>query len=271
MIRTLDIPDLAATEAFGRRLGELLFPGAVIALVGQLGAGKTHLTRAIAEGLGVRNPAAVNSPTFVLIQEYPARLPIYHFDAYRLSGSREFADLGVEEYFRGDGVCIVEWADKVTATLPDDHLRIEIAIVDEHRRRFKLIPSGPRHSQLMRTLCGIVPDEELAPSILRLLTSPAGLGVDHWSILSVWPLWNGTFCVQIEEERRKNEYEAVFETAEEAVADFLRIRHERELGYDYEEFGMAEGLMYYAESITDPDSARDAPRSSSSPDPAPPG
>src|SRR5215204_4266126 len=129
MTHALDIPDLAATEAFGRRLGALLFPGAVIALVGQLGAGKTHLTRAIAEGLGVRNPAAVNSPTFVLIQEYPARLPVYHFDAYRLTGPREFAELGVDEYFRGDGVCVVEWADRVAATLPDDHLRIEITIV----------------------------------------------------------------------------------------------------------------------------------------------
>ena len=105
MSLSLLIPDLAATEAFGRRLGGLLFPGAVVALVGQLGAGKTHLTRAVAEGLGVRNPAAVTSPTFVLIQEYPARLPIYHFDAYRLGGPREFAELGVDEYFAGDGVC----------------------------------------------------------------------------------------------------------------------------------------------------------------------
>jgi tRNA threonylcarbamoyladenosine biosynthesis protein TsaE len=89
MQRTIAIPDLQATEAFGHQLGEHLFPGAVIALVGQLGAGKTHLTRAIAEGLGVKNPAVVNSPTFVLIQEYPARLPIYHFDAYRLTGPKE--------------------------------------------------------------------------------------------------------------------------------------------------------------------------------------
>src|SRR6476661_7046391 len=136
MTASFDIPDLGAPEAFGRRLGALLFPGAVVALVGQLGAGKTHLTRAVAEGLGVKNPAAVNSPTFVLIQEYPARLPIYHFDAYRLSGPREFADLGVEEYFRGEGVCLVEWADKVDATLPAEHLRIEIEIVDADRRRF---------------------------------------------------------------------------------------------------------------------------------------
>ena len=152
MVRTLDIADLAATEAFGRRLGELLFPGAVVALVGQLGAGKTHLTRAVAEGLGVRNPAAVNSPTFVLIQEYPARLPIYHFDAYRLSGPREFAELGVDEYFRGDGVCLVEWADKVDATLPADHLRIEIEIVDENRRRFHVTATGGRYRDLLERL-----------------------------------------------------------------------------------------------------------------------
>src|SRR5260370_25015402 len=114
----IDVASLAETEAFGRRLGESLFPGAVIALIGPLGAGKTHLTRAVAEGLGVRNPAAVNSPTFVLIQEYPARLPIYHFDAYRLSGPREFAQLGVEEYFHGDGVGLVRWGDRLSPTLP---------------------------------------------------------------------------------------------------------------------------------------------------------
>jgi tRNA threonylcarbamoyladenosine biosynthesis protein TsaE len=150
MTSTIDIPDLAATEAFGRRLGALLFPGAVVALVGPLGAGKTHLTRAVAEGLGVRNPAAVNSPTFVLIQEYPARLPIYHFDAYRLSGPREFAELGVEEYFRGDGVCLVEWADKVEPTLPAEHLRIDIAILNESRRRFTLTATGERYECLLR-------------------------------------------------------------------------------------------------------------------------
>ncbi len=145
----LPISDLAATEAFGRRLGALLFPGAVIALIGQLGAGKTHLTRAIAEGLDVKNPAAVNSPTFVLIQEYPARLPIYHFDAYRLSGPREFAELGADEYFRGDGVCVVEWADKVDAVLPAEHLCIEIEIVDENRRVFRLTAHGERHATLL--------------------------------------------------------------------------------------------------------------------------
>src|SRR5438874_13262228 len=149
MTRTIEIPDLEATARFGQRLGELLFPGAVVALVGPLGAGKTHLVRAVAEGLGVRNPAAVNSPTFVLIQEYPARLPIYHFDAYRLSGPREFAELGVDEYSPGDGVCLVEWADRVAATLPADHLRIEITVVDENRRRFEVTATGERYVELL--------------------------------------------------------------------------------------------------------------------------
>lgn len=149
MLLSLDIPDLEATEAFGRRLGALLFPGAVVALIGQMGAGKTHLTRAVAEGLNVRNPAAVNSPTFVLIQEYAARLPIYHFDAYRLSGAREFAELGADEYFRGDGVCLVEWADKVEVTLPPEHLRIEIEVVDFGRRRFIIRATGERYESLL--------------------------------------------------------------------------------------------------------------------------
>ncbi|MBX9585261.1 MAG: tRNA (adenosine(37)-N6)-threonylcarbamoyltransferase complex ATPase subunit type 1 TsaE [Gemmataceae bacterium] len=152
MHRTLDVPDLAATEAFGRRLGELLFPGAVVALVGPLGAGKTHLVRAVAEGLGVKNPAAVTSPTFVLIQEYPARLPVYHFDAYRLSGPREFAELGADEYFAGDGVCLVEWADKVEVTLPAEHLRITITVVDESRRRFNLAALGARYEAVVRNM-----------------------------------------------------------------------------------------------------------------------
>src|SRR5437016_12702945 len=82
----LDIADLAGTITFGRRLGASLFAGAVVALIGPLGAGKTQLVRAIAEGLEIADSRVVSSPTFVLIQEYQARLPIYHFDAYRLSG-----------------------------------------------------------------------------------------------------------------------------------------------------------------------------------------
>lgn len=149
---TFEVADLAGTEAFGRRLGELLFPGAVVALVGTLGAGKTHLTRAIAEGLNVRNPAAVNSPTFVLIQEYAARLPIYHFDTYRLTGAREFAELGADEYLRGDGACVIEWADKVEPALPADHLRVEIEALTQFARRFSIRATGERHAALLARL-----------------------------------------------------------------------------------------------------------------------
>ena len=146
---SIDIENLAATEAFGHRLGELLFPGAVVALIGPLGAGKTHLTRAIAEGLGIKNSRAVTSPTFVLIQEYPARLPIFHFDAYRLSGPDDFRDLGVDEYYEAHGVCLIEWADRVEAALPAEYLRIEIEPIDEEKRRFQMIAFGGSHGELL--------------------------------------------------------------------------------------------------------------------------
>ncbi len=149
---TIDLPDLAATEAFGRRLGSLLFPNAVVALVGPLGAGKTHLVRAVAEGLGIANPAAVTSPTFTLIHEYPARLPIFHFDAYRLNGPNEFLDLGVTEYYEAGGVCLIEWADKVEAALPAERLTIRLVPVDENRRRAEVVGVGERYEAVVRGL-----------------------------------------------------------------------------------------------------------------------
>jgi tRNA threonylcarbamoyladenosine biosynthesis protein TsaE len=149
---TLDLPDLAATTALGRRLGQHLFPGAVVALVGPLGAGKTHLVRAVAEGLGIANSRVVSSPTFVLIQEYAARLPVYHFDAYRLRSEAEFLDLGANEYFEGDGVCLVEWADRVPGVLPPAHLRITLTVTGETARRATLEGYGERHEALARAL-----------------------------------------------------------------------------------------------------------------------
>ena len=149
---TLDLPDLAATESFGRRLGNLLFPGAVVALVGPLGAGKTHLVRAVAEGLGIADSRAVSSPTFVLIQEYRARLPIYHFDAYRLRSEGEFFDLGAHEYFEGDGVCLVEWADRVLGGLPPEHLRVRLEVTGETSRRATVTGHGPKYEALVHQL-----------------------------------------------------------------------------------------------------------------------
>jgi tRNA threonylcarbamoyladenosine biosynthesis protein TsaE len=146
----IDLPDPEATTALGRRLGGLLFPNSVVALVGPLGAGKTHLVRAIAEGLAIADSRFVSSPTFVLIHEYAARMPIYHFDAYRLRSEREFADLGIQEYFEGEGTCLVEWADKVVELLPPDHLRVSLVIMGETNRRATLTASGQRHIELLQ-------------------------------------------------------------------------------------------------------------------------
>jgi tRNA threonylcarbamoyladenosine biosynthesis protein TsaE len=152
MQMVFDASERAATQALGRALGQRLFRGAVVALVGQLGAGKTFLVRAIAEGLGVPDSRIVSSPTFVLIQEYPGRLPVYHFDAYRLTKLAEFADLGVHEYFDGDGVCLVEWADRVEPLLPAERLHIHIDVTGDQSRRLTLTPTGIAYENVVNSL-----------------------------------------------------------------------------------------------------------------------
>jgi tRNA threonylcarbamoyladenosine biosynthesis protein TsaE len=149
MILHLPTPD--ATAALGLALGPRLFPGAVLGLIGGLGAGKTLLTRALAVGLGVSDPDAVTSPTFVLLQEYHGRLPLYHFDAYRLASPAAFLDLGAGELLEGDGVCVVEWADLVRDFLPDDRLEITLRPTGEDSREATLTAFGPRHAKILST------------------------------------------------------------------------------------------------------------------------
>lgn len=145
----LNLPDLAATQALGRRLGQRLWPGSVVALIGVLGAGKTQLVRAIAEGLDIADSRMVTSPTFVLVQEYAARLPIYHFDAYRLRSEGEFAELGAHEYFEDDGVCLIEWADRVPGCLPAEHLRVTLSVTGETSRCAVVEGRGRRYDELI--------------------------------------------------------------------------------------------------------------------------
>ena len=124
------------TDQFGAALAESLRPGTVIALVGTLGAGKTRLVQAVAAALGVPREN-VTSPTFVLVNEYVGgKMPIYHFDTYRLKDDDEFLNLGAEEYFASDGLTFVEWADRVAHLLPDERMEISIEIVAEYERIF---------------------------------------------------------------------------------------------------------------------------------------
>src|ERR671918_3199262 len=124
------------TEALGARLAERLRPGDVVALTGELGAGKTCFTQGLARGLGVSGRAV--SPTFVLINEYRGRLPVHHVDAYRTSSLTELLDLGLDELFSGDGVTVVEWADKLTPLLPARTIRVHIDGVGDEPRRISI-------------------------------------------------------------------------------------------------------------------------------------
>jgi tRNA threonylcarbamoyladenosine biosynthesis protein TsaE len=137
----LDLASEAETQQLGRELGEAAQPGLVVALVGNLGAGKTRFVQAAAEGLDIPREA-VNSPTFVLIHEYEGRLPVYHFDTYRLSDIDEFLELGADEYMCGDGVCFIEWADRMAEVLPRDRLSITFEITGELTRRVTLAAGG---------------------------------------------------------------------------------------------------------------------------------
>ncbi len=122
---TLGLASESDTDLLGRVLADFAVPGRVLGLIGGLGAGKTRLARAFAEALEV-DPSAIASPTFVLIHEYAGRLPIYHFDAYRLGSTEAFEALGASEYYEAGGVCLVEWADLVLACLPADAWLVRI-------------------------------------------------------------------------------------------------------------------------------------------------
>ena len=122
------------TREFGKELGLKAEPGTVIALVGDLGTGKTTLTKAIAEGVGVKD--VITSPTFNIVKQYDSgRLPLYHFDVYRIGDVDEMYELGYEEYFYGNGVCVIEWADIIEELIPEDALLIEIEYGEKEGER----------------------------------------------------------------------------------------------------------------------------------------
>jgi tRNA threonylcarbamoyladenosine biosynthesis protein TsaE len=146
-----DAADEAATAVLGAALADVLPAGTTVALCGTLGAGKTRLVQAIAAATGVDRRSVV-SPTFVLVQEYAGRRPIYHIDAYRLRDEDEFLQLGPDEYFESDGLVLIEWADRIQGCLPRDRLEISITVTGAHSRRFEIVAVGDRHAGLMDAL-----------------------------------------------------------------------------------------------------------------------
>ncbi|MBE6112159.1 MAG: tRNA (adenosine(37)-N6)-threonylcarbamoyltransferase complex ATPase subunit type 1 TsaE [Peptococcaceae bacterium] len=139
-------------EYLGERMAQLVEPGDFIALDGDLGAGKTLLTQGLARGLAVTEE--IVSPTFTIIHEYESgRLPLYHMDVYRLKQPEEMYDLGYEEYFYGEGVTVVEWAQIIEPLLPDEYLGMEISVVPEGRE-LRFAPHGARYERLIEELTG---------------------------------------------------------------------------------------------------------------------
>ena len=136
------------TKDIAKEIGSKIDKGTVIALCGDLGAGKTAFVQGLAKGLEIK--AFVTSPTFVIINQYKGRLPLYHIDTYRLMSNDEMYELGYEEFFYGDGVTAIEWAQKIEELLPEEYLRIELEYVGESERKMTLIPYGQKNIELIK-------------------------------------------------------------------------------------------------------------------------
>jgi tRNA threonylcarbamoyladenosine biosynthesis protein TsaE len=142
---TITTASQAETIQLGRKLGALLKEGDVVALVGELGSGKTWLTKGIALGLGVRPDTVITSPSFALVNEYEGRVTLFHMDVYRLESLSELLSAGLEEYLYSQGVVVLEWADRWPEILTEQTLTVELRIINDHRRQITL--SG-RHSRV---------------------------------------------------------------------------------------------------------------------------
>ena len=148
MEKVIKVNYLEETIALGNRLGLLLQPNMLLTLSGDLGAGKTTFTKGIGQGLGITK--VINSPTFTILKQYQGRLNLSHFDAYRLEGQDD--DLGFEEIFDSDDVCVVEWANFIEDILPVDRLTIEIKKIDENIREFVFKTNSEKYAQVVEAL-----------------------------------------------------------------------------------------------------------------------
>lgn len=144
----IEIKSKKESELFGEKLGKLCFEGMCITLNGDLGAGKTTLTKSIGKALGVKK--TISSPTFTILKIYQGNLPLYHIDAYRLEGLDQ--DLGFEEMLEGDGVAIVEWGEYIEDILPKERLDITIYAGNNEERTFEINAFGKRYEEIMEKL-----------------------------------------------------------------------------------------------------------------------
>ncbi len=138
----------AQTRRLAARLGGLLAGGEIIALQGELGTGKTRWVQGVGQGLGVGQQ--VTSPTFTLANEYPGRLPLYHIDLYRINQASEALAFGLEDYLYGNGVCLIEWAERIVEVLPPDRLWITFHYLNDTKRRITMQAAGDPYQQLLR-------------------------------------------------------------------------------------------------------------------------
>jgi len=143
------------TQKIGTGIGGLARPGDVLLLTGELGTGKTCLTQGIAWGLDIEEYTL--SPSFVIVRELYGRLPLYHIDLYRLSDIEEIAELGLDDYLYGKGVCVVEWAERGLSIMPLEHLLVEISYLSDTERKFELKPGGQRYREMLTRLKGAIP------------------------------------------------------------------------------------------------------------------
>ena len=140
------------TMSWGSSLGRLLKRGEIIALIGELGAGKTCFVRGVAQGLEVGKKAWIRSPSFTLINEYHGRLPVYHIDLYRVEGRAQLEGLNLREYLYSDGVSLIEWFDHLPADEFEEFLEVRIAYVDSARRKLTFTPYGERYEKIIEGL-----------------------------------------------------------------------------------------------------------------------
>lgn len=137
------------TKNLGKEVGKLAKPGDLLAFYGELGAGKTCFIQGISRGLKVKD--YVTSPSFTIVNEYQGKIPIYHFDLFRLN-TEEILELGYEEYFYGEGLTVIEWAEKIEQLLPKEHLKIEIKFKDRYQRTISFISQGDSFNKFLEEL-----------------------------------------------------------------------------------------------------------------------